>query len=386
MKLLIVTSRFPYPLEKGDKLRIFYQIKELAKYHQIVLCAVTDTTIAKQHYQMVARHCVSIHIFQRSKWTIVKNLALAGFKGLPFQVGYFYDKAIKKRIHRIIKIEQPHHIYCQLFRAAAYVREISCLKTIDYMDTFSVGAKRWASHANFWIKPFLRREAKKIAQYEQAIFKDFAHHTIISEQDKNLLDISEKAKIQVIPNGVDTDFFHPLGQEKQYDLAFVGNMGYQPNVEAVRFLVEEILPKLLLTHPDIKILIAGARPAPYIQQLNHQNITVSGWVEDIRTAYASAKIFVAPLFTGIGLQNKILEAMAMGVPCITTSLVNNAIQAIPNKSILIADDAKTFVAQIHFLQENIHQQVAIKKEALTFVHNNFSWSIFVKQLNNLFIE
>lgn len=387
MKLLVLASRFPYPIEKGDKLRLYYQIKALSKYHEIVLCALTEESVSTTDLEALEPYCTTIYTFPRKKWTIGKNLTLAAFKGLPFQIGYFYEKSIHQQLKAIIKKENPDHIYAQLIRVASYLQGIETPKTIDYMDAFSLGTKRWSDQAAFWLKPILRREAKALAKYEATVFKQFDHHTIISAQDRDLLQFESKHQIEVIENGVDTDFFKPNSQiEKKYDIAFVGNMGYRPNVEAVRYFSKEILPLLLPKYPNIKVLIAGARPTAFVKNLASEHITVSGWIEDIRTAYASAKMIAAPLFIGSGQQNKILEAMAMGIPCVTTTLVNNAIQATPESAILIANDAQMFQHQIERLLESTELRKEISKSALIFVHNNFSWTFFVEKLNKLIIE
>jgi glycosyltransferase involved in cell wall biosynthesis len=306
---------------------------------------------------------------------------------MPVQIGYFFDKKLKSWFEKIVDLEQPDHIYCQLIRTANYVKDIKIPKTIDYMDTFSIGAKRWSKHSNFLLKPILTREAAKVLAYEQEVFDWFDHHTIISEQDKNLLEISNKQHIHVIPNGVDTDFFKPnTAIEQKYDIAFIGNMGYAPNIKAALFLVKNILPLLQKELPNLKILIAGARPSAEVQKLQSEQVEISGWIDDIREAYASASMFVAPLFIGMGQQNKILEAMAMGVPCITSDLVNNAIGGTPNDNILIANDAQAFADQIIKLYKNSTLQQQISQNGLNYVRENFSWSAFVEELNKLLKE
>ena len=384
-KLLILTSRFPYPLEKGDKLRIFHQMKALSEHFEIILCSITDAPIFIHDYLVVKVYCSRIYTFHRSNIRIAKNLVWAFLNGFPLQIGYFFDKSIQTEIHSVVKKEKPDHIFCQLIRTAEYVRDLDVPKTLDYMDTFSIGAKRWAKHAKAILQPILRREAEKLAEYENDIFNDFDFHTIISEQDRDFLQTPDNKRIKVVPNGVDTSFFKPMPEiEKIHDIAFIGNMGYVPNVEGARYLVQVILPKLIKKHPDIKILIAGARPTALVQSFSSKNVTVTGWVEDIRIAYASAKIFVAPLFLGSGQQNKILEAMSMEVPCLTTNLVNNAIGAEDNSEIVLADDANAFVEKIEWLLQNPVEIQRIGVAGKEFVKNNYSWEYYVKPLEECF--
>lgn len=384
-KLMILTSRFPYPLEKGDKLRIFHQMKALSKDFEIILCSITDAPIFIHDYLIVKVYCSRIYTFHRSNIRIAKNLVRAFFNGLPLQIGYFFDKSIQEEIHSVVAKEKPDHIFCQLIRTAEYVRDLDVPMTLDYMDTFSIGAKRWAKHAKAILQPILRREANKLAEYEGKVFNDFDFHTIISEQDRDFLQTPDNKRVKIIPNGVDTSFFKPMPEiEKVHDIAFIGNMGYVPNVEGARYLVQEILPKLIKKNPNIKILIAGARPTALVQSFSSKNVTVTGWVEDIRIAYASAKVFVAPLFLGSGQQNKILEAMSMEVPCITSTLVNNAIGAADNEEIVLADDRDAFVNRIEELLANTNEIKRIGTAGKEFVRNNYSWEYYVKPLEACF--
>ncbi len=397
VKLFVLTSRFPYPLEKGDKLRIFHQIRELSRYHEIVLCSLAEQKIQDVDYQEVKQYCSKIFILNLNKKTVVFNVIknilslafnLVGAPNLPFQVAYFFNKNIKKQVLQIIDTEKPDHIYCQLARMAEYVRHLNLPKTLDYMDAFSIGAARRAESSHSLTKPFWKIEARKMAQYEAQLAHDFDNLIIISIQDRDVLNFNEKNKIQVVPNGVDTDYFKKNNDTvpPQYHIAFVGNLGYYPNVEAAKYLVTHILPLLIKRIPDIKILIAGARPTVEIQNLSNKNVTVKGWLKDIRTAYLDAQIFVAPLFHGSGQQNKILEAMSMGLPCITTNLVNNAILAKPDEEILTIESANTegaWAEKILNLLQNIHNQEVISKNARSYVEKKYSWQYSATLLNNI---
>lgn len=394
VKLLVLTSRFPYPLEKGDKLRIFHQIRELSRYHEIVLCSLAEEQVQDIDYQEVKPYCSKIFILNLNKKTVVFNilrniLSLPFRLNLPFQVAYFFNKNIKKQILQIIEAEKPDHIYCQLARMAEYVRHLNLPKTLDYMDAFSIGAARRADSSHWLTKPFWKIEAHKMAQYEAHLAHDFDNLTIISTQDRDVLDFTNKNKIQIVHNGVDSNYFNKnnaVQHPPQYHISFVGNLGYYPNVEAAKYLVHQILP-LLLTHmPDIKILIAGARPTAEVQNLSNKNVTVKGWLKDIRAAYSDAQIFVAPLYHGSGQQNKILEAMAIGLPCITTSLVNNAILAKPDIEILTIepdDTERIWVEKIMNLLQNVDYQEFISKDARLFVEEKYSWEYSATLLNNI---
>lgn len=386
MKLVVVTSRFPYPLEKGDKLRLYFQIKYLALRHEITLLSLADEPISSKSLQHIQSLCKTVHIFpikkNSARWSAIKSLV----GKTPLEVSYFFNQKIKQKFEKIIHQVQPDHIYCQLIRMSEYVRHLPYPKTLDYMDAFSIGMQRRAENANPIAKAIYQRDAAQIAEYESIIYHNFDNHTIISEQDRKHLSFQEKEKIHVLPNGVDTQFFAPMPDiEKEFDIAFVGNMGYYPNVQAALFLAKKIMPKLWDEFPKINLLIAGARPTQEIKNLASKNIKVSGWVQDIRKAYASARIFVAPIFYGRGQQNKILEAMSMGIPCVTSDQVNKAIGAKNGTSILIANDDESCQEQISLLLKNKALQQNLSTNGLHWIRSNFSWEKYGKQLDDLIV-
>ena len=386
MKLLVLTSRFPYPLEKGDKLRIFNQIRELSRQHEIILCALTEEIVQDADYQQVMPFCSQIHVFHLSQITIFLNILSGILRGLPFSVSYFFNKKIQRQILDIAAREKPNHVYAQLIRTSEYFKETTYPKTLDYMDAFSVGMKRRSQDDAWFLRLFYALESKLLRRYETTIFAYYNHLTIISQQDKLLMIGNEDINIKVVPNGIDYQYFTPNYEQKVqliYDIVFVGNLGYYPNIQAAKYLVNQILPLLKKEYPNIKILLAGARPSQEIELLANENVNIKRDLVDIREAYLAAKIFVAPIFHGSGQQNKILEAMAMGLPCITTTLVNNAILAKPNEEILTADTEGSFVEQIKNLLQDIDYQLIIKANGREFVKTHYSWHTATQVLNDL---
>lgn len=381
-KIVIITSRFPYPLEKGDKLRAYHQIKQLAKHFEIHLISTSETKVKPKDIEQLRPFCASIKVFRIG--IIQKHIgtikALLGIR--PAQVGYFYQYSIHKKINKILNTLKPDHIYCQLIRASEYVKNYhDCPKTIDYMDALSKGMERRSLNARFIKKLFFEIEFMRLAKYENSIFEYFEHHTIISDQDRRYILHKNANKIEVVPNGVDESFLKKREETtKTVDLVFTGNMSYPPNVTAAQFIVNEILPLL----PDsIRVKIAGSSPAKDVLNLASSRIHVTGYVDDIQEAYCSAELFVAPMFLGTGLQNKLLEAMALGVPCITTSMANNALGAEPEKEILIADNAEAFAHQIQRLQENPELKKELIDNGRAFIVDNYKWSTVTDKLIQL---
>jgi sugar transferase (PEP-CTERM/EpsH1 system associated) len=383
MKLFFLLPRVPYPTEKGDKLRAFNQLKQLSKNHEVILCALNDSVLHEDAVKVLSMYAKQVYIIDISRPSIYLHLVQTLFSDKPLQVGYFYNKRINGIIRSLIDKHKPDHILCQLIRVAEYVKGIPIPKTLDYQDVFSKNVERRLATAPFYMKPFLRMEYRRLLQYEYEVFEMFDNKIIISTPDRDLIPHPDREKIVVVRNGVDTTFFLPMDREKQYDLVFTGNMGYPPNINAAEFLVHKILPLVLLHKPGIRILIAGASPNLRVSVLRSENVEVSGWVPDMRECYAMAKIFIAPMQIGTGLQNKLLEAMAMQIPCITSPLANQALQAKGDEEILIADTPEEYARHILFLLDNPEKAKEIAWAGYHYILSNFSWEAETDKIEKL---
>ncbi|MBL4593753.1 MAG: hypothetical protein JKX68_08070, partial [Flavobacteriales bacterium] len=180
MKIFVLLSRFPYPLEKGDKLRAFHQIKELSRRHEIILCTVSDEKVEEESIKILSKYCSAIEVIRLPKWKIYWNLMVKLlFTNESLQVAYFYNSTAQKKIDKYISIHQPDHIYCQLIRVTEYVRNSKIKKTLDYMDALARGMERRVEDASFYMKWFLKTETIRLKRYEHFIFEDFDRHVII---------------------------------------------------------------------------------------------------------------------------------------------------------------------------------------------------------------
>lgn len=366
---------------------MYHQIRLLGQRHEIILCALNDGPIHPDAKKELLKYCTEFHVFQMNKMQIGLNLMRSLFNGLPMQVGYFWSPAIQQKIDALIKQTKPDRIFCQLIRTSEYAKMHSSIpKVLDYMDVFSKGIERRISKVSLIQRGIFRMEWKRLLRYESEIYPVFDQHCIISEQDRDLLPIDKSKNITIIPNGVDTDYFHPQESLKQTDILFNGNMNYPPNVESVIYLVKKILPLVHLKRPETNVLISGANPAPAVQALQSKHVRITGWVDDVRDNFAQSRMLVAPMQSSIGLQNKLLEAMAMRIPCITSSLSNNAIKAWPNEQILVADTTEDYAKHILFLLENPDKAQQIAQAGYNFVTANFGWENSVLQLEQLLLN
>lgn len=386
MKIAIFLSRIPWPLDKGDKLRAYYQIKELSTKNEITVFALTDSPISPLAQDELKKYCKNIYFFKLNKLGQIFNLLKSFFINKPFQIGYFYNKRIHKKINKLCKEINPDVCFFQLVRTAEYGLQLEKPKIIDYQDALSVGLERRVLKAKGVIKWLLKIEAKRLKKYESDIFQKFDDQIIITETDRELIPHKDKYNMKVIPNGVDIEYFSSKNAVKKYDIIFAGNLNYPPNIDAVNFLIDEIMPIVWKSYPQTNVLLAGANPNNVIKHKESPLVHVSGWIEDISVAYDESRIFVAPMRIGTGLQNKLLEAMSMGLPSITTSLANNALKATEESQILIGNSSVEIADQIiKLLNDNILYEL-LSSAGYNFVKTHYSWKTVGNELEEILID
>ncbi len=387
MRLLVLLSRIPYPLEKGDKLRAFHLLKELHEKHEIILFCTHFNRIDQNSKDILKQISSHQYYFKLSKKTTFFNLLRAFFSSKPFQVHFFYQKKAQKRLDKIIEKHLPNHIFCQLIRTAQYARKYSFInKSIDYMDCLSAGMHRRSTSDIFPLNILFKKESKRLKEFEQTIQEDFDNLIAISEQDKKELNLA--SEVQVIHNGIDLNYFfsEKTNTECEYDLVFVGNLSYYPNVECAKYIAKQIYPHLKKQKPNIKILISGATPNRTVLKLQNQDITVQGWTKDIRKVYTSAKIFFAPLHHGSGLQNKLLEAMALKRPCITSELANGALRAENEKEILTSNSKERYINLIFKLLEDSVLRKDLAEHGYKYIKKTYSWKASAQKISQLILN
>lgn len=376
-KLVLISSRFPFPIEKGDKLRLYYQIKSLSKSFELYLLSTTDIEIDPKHQSELNRYCKEIHLFKINGKT---NALKAFWTGDAFQQAYFYDRKIHKKMQLLIDKIKPDYLYYQLVRTIKYAFDFPASKTIDIMDCFSKGYSL-RSNAESGLKSFFfNLEAKRLVKAENQVSKYIDRQIVISDQDAS--SFKNDVQYHVVGNGIDMDYFNREDHiKKKNDVLFVGNMGYEPNIYAVEYLYHKVLPLVLKRRPGTKFLIAGARPDSRVKKLNSEHFVIGGWFEDIRLAYNESRVFVAPIFDGIGQQNKVLEAISMKMPCVISPSVANGLDIDAIESMLMIEgDAMGFADQIVNIlnQAKMYDDKVIK--AYKYLKANRSWEAVNQKL------
>lgn len=388
----MLTSRLPWPLDKGDKLRAYHQIRELAKNHEVYLFCLASGKERHLTSEISPLNQVTkgLKIQRMSAWKRISRLVFAPFSSRPFQVHWFYQRTAKHALDAWVKEINPDLIYCQLVRTASYVKEMHHIpKVIDYMDALSAGMARQSRLAPWFMRWIYRIEYGRLRGFESTVFDYFDGRTIISNADRKLIQHPENQLIDVIPNGIDTAYFKrnsaPNIESERPILLFSGNMSYPPNVDAAKQLVTNVLPHVKT--PGIRVVIAGTNPAPEIRTLASENVQVTGWLEDIRDAYAEATLFVAPLRIGTGQQNKILEAMAMALPCITTQHVASGFPRMETAAPLqIANSSEGIARHIDRLLSDRNESKTLGSLSRQWVEKHCDWSASTEKLADTFVH
>jgi polysaccharide biosynthesis protein PslH len=387
-KILFITSRFPYPLNKGDKLRVFYQLKHLAEENDVHLIVINEKQITDKDLKNISIFCKTIDVLVLPLYKRIIQLFLSPFKQLPLQVAFFYNGKIKNEINKITEAIKPDFIHCHLIRTTEYVRGIKGIhKSLDFMDAFGKGMeKRQKTEPNIFKRLLFAYEKNLLYSYESKVFGFINSFCIISSQDKDSIKSPMAGNIKIVPNGVDFEMFYPRTEPKIYDLLFMGNLSYPPNIDAVLFLSNEIIPIVKKSKPDIKLLLAGIGAPNRIKKLQSENINLIENFNDISDSIAMSGIMLAPMRLSIGLQNKILQAMAMKTPCIVSSLSNNAIKAPDKIALLEANTPQEFSESILELLNDINKASAMGNAGYDFVKEHYSWSKQNELLTDLILN
>jgi sugar transferase (PEP-CTERM/EpsH1 system associated) len=363
----------PYPPLKGDSLRTFYFIKELSKRHTVDLFTFQDPGESPSSLVEMQKYCRKIETVLLSERQSYINALRSFVNFQPFQVNYYYSSDMEKKLLQLLTMTSYDIVHVVLQRMMQYASVIGSNRLVlDNIDALSLNMQRRAAvETNPVKKAVFYYEYLNMKRYEQNSIGKYNACLVTSEVDKKAL---ADNSIHVIPNGVDTDYFVPEKADKNIDFVFTGNMGYFPNVDAAVYFCKEIFPKIVAVHPSATVYLVGIKPSKKVMELaDFKNIIVTGYVEDVRCYLNRAKIFVCPLRSGSGIQNKMLEAMACALPVVTTPYGNAGIKAENGRDLIVADTAEQFAHELLLLLQDDKRRQDLGANARDLVKKGFSW-------------
>jgi sugar transferase (PEP-CTERM/EpsH1 system associated) len=394
VKIFYLAHRLPYPPNKGEKIRAFNQIRQLAKKHMVHLCALADDQSDLVQESGLERYCASVKVVFRNPAPTMGQALAAFLRNQSLSVRLFYRKAMAEVVQEKLATERFDCIIVSCSSMAQYVPFCSAgPKIVDFID---VDSEKWSSYAERRSFPFssvYRREANLLGQYEERVARAFDHSILSSEAEAQLLRRRAKDRpVSVISNGVDLDYFSLSAIETptidEPVIVFTGVMDYFPNVDAVRFFCEDIFPLVRESMPEAQFHIVGRNPSRPVKKLEQQpNVSVTGTVPDVRPYLARARVAVAPFRLARGVQNKILEAMAIGLPIVGTSETFKGIAATEADGIRIADDPASFARHIiSFLRTDDDSRRSFAAQARSYVERHHRWEDQGARLEQLLEE
>jgi len=384
--LLLLTQRIPYPPNKGEKIRHFQILKHLAKSYNIYLGCLVDDPDDLQHVETVISFCADAHV----AWLDRRFDALSHLKALArgdaLSVALYRDRGLAEWVSRTLETVRPDVVFVCSSNMAPYVLGHPHRGRRRIVDLVDVDSEKWRAYAAKGLGPtrwLYGREARKVFALERKVAHEADWSTFVSDAEADLFRrlVPERAETVVgISNGVDCAYFDPQGGfAAPYNVGvpnfvFTGTMDYVPNVDAVTWFAADILPLIRRFLPQAQFHIVGADPAPSVQALARiKDVHVTGRVQDVRPYLAHATAAVAPMRIARGIQNKVLEAMAMARPAIVTADALEGIDAAPDSELLLADTADAFAAAAHRLAADVTEGRRIGEAARRRVVADFSW-------------
>ncbi|MET0506810.1 MAG: TIGR03087 family PEP-CTERM/XrtA system glycosyltransferase [Burkholderiaceae bacterium] len=387
MRILFVCHRFPFPPKRGGKIRPFNMIRHLAATHEVHVASIAHDDADAEGAPGIAPYCSSYLVEQPAaavKWgRMIARLATPQ----PSSIAYFQSPRLARRIRALVAARRFDLILVHCAFVAPYVSAIGDVpKILDFGD---IDSEKWLAYSNF--KPFpqslgFRLEGRKMRAAERRLAGQFDCCTATTRlEHESLLALGGARETGWFPNGVDTDFFCPDGEGYDPDtIAFVGRMDYYPNQQAIRNFVDDILPKVLATRPATRLLIVGANPPAAILELGKRpGVTVTGTVPDVRDHVRRAALTVAPLAIARGVQNKILESMALGVPVIATPVAAKGVDAAAPAHLLVAADDASFAASVLDLLGDPARRRQLAEAGRRQVIAAHSWAASMKRLDQI---
>ncbi|RZI84048.1 MAG: TIGR03087 family PEP-CTERM/XrtA system glycosyltransferase [Rubrivivax sp.] len=391
LKILYLVHRLPYPPNKGDKVRSYHLLKHLAARHEVHLGTFIDDPDDEQHLPRVRELCATMHAGSLNPRT-AKLLSLRGLlSGEALSLPYYRDAGLQAWVDATADRVGFDAVVVFSGVMAQYTAGLKGVKTlVDFVD---VDSAKWRDYApeHAWPMSWLyRREFRKLLGFEQRVAREAACSFFVTDNEVALFrDLSpgQPLRLAALGNGVDADFFVPdLSRASPFaaaelPLVFTGAMDYWPNVDAVTWFAKEMLPALRERFPSLRFYIVGRSPTPAVQALGSDAVNVTGTVPDVRPYLQHAAAVVAPLRLARGLQNKVLEAMAMARPVVAAATCVRAITAGYLAGLQPADEVADYVERLSALLTDRSAADSAGRGARDFVLGAYSWDAHLAGLD-----
>ena len=389
MRLLFLTPRLPYPPNRGGEIIIFNFLRQLAARHEIALVTFYDRPEELAHRASLERYCARVEMIRRPGKTDPLVL-LRTLGGWSYSISRHWSHELRARLQLVLAEWQPALVQVETFVMGAYLPDCRGIPTVLHMhDVAWVMWDRLARVLPFYLRPLVTIEARRIRRDELAACRGASVCVPVSVTDQDRLSAATAEApvgVRVVAPGVDSEALTPVQRAAgSQNLVFVGSMSYPPNVDAAEFFVRDVLPLIAAVVPEVTLTIVGARPSPAVQRLAaNPRVRVTGLVEDVRPFYAAAAATIVPLRIAGGVRMKILEAMALGSPILSTSIGAEGLCLEDGRDLLIADTPDQFAAAAVRLLRDPAIGDALARHARETAIRRFSWESVAETLEQVY--
>jgi sugar transferase (PEP-CTERM/EpsH1 system associated) len=392
MRILLLTHRLPWPPDKGDKIRSFNILRHLAATHELhVACPLDSTEDAQRQSSPPAgvRGVTTASIPARAgAATLCRALATRR----SVSVAHFYSAELQQRIDALIDAERFDAYLCfsspmaeYLFRSRHWNDGMRRARRL--MDFIDVDSHKWRQYAEEGLPPWswvYRYEAWRLADYERRVLASFDAALVVSAQERDYFPGGATERLVAVSNGVDLEYFAAAPPAPGADVVFTGVMDYRPNVDAVCWFAREIWPRIHAALPESRFWIVGSQPTAAVQRLAIlDGVHVTGRVPDVREYVRRAAVCVAPLRIARGLQNKVLEAMAMARAVVATGEAHEGLRAEPGRELVVAPADGRFADAVIGLLGDAGRRADLGAAARRCVERNYQWQRNLSSLDAL---
>lgn len=389
--LLYLVHRLPYPPNKGDKLRSFHFLKHLSKNHRIFLGTFIDTPDDEPYVAELRSFCAAIKAVRLNP-SGAKIRSINGLiSGQPLTIHYFRDPRMQRWVDSVVNNEQIDTAIVFCSGMAQYLENRQRLPVL--LDMVDVDSAKWGSYAQkqAWpMKWIFAREATLLEAYERQIASRFSRTFFVTAEERKVFAKAAPEcalRLETIPNGVDGEYFSPAIEldnpfpRDVVPIVFTGTMDYWINAEGITWFVHEVMPQLVIKWPTLRLHIVGRNPGKEINALASEHVVVTGTVPDTRPYLKYAAAVVAPIRISRGIQNKIIEAMAMAKVVIAHAECAIPINAVSGEELLSASTADEFAEIINNCISDPALAAAVGSRARQRVLSDYDWETNLSKID-----
>lgn len=389
MRILFLCQRVPYPPTKGEKIRAYHHLTQLARRHEVHLACLADQGVDEEHVAFLLQRCASVDVVYRSP-RAAGLLALAAlFTGRPLSVAAFGSRELRRLVGERLRANRPDLIFAYSSAMAQYAEAGSGLpRAIDFVDADS---EKWLTYGRVRAFPqstLYAIEAGRLARYEGRVATEFDASFFVSSAEAAIVQRrTSRRDLRVLPMGVDLDYFQPVADPpspRAPRIVFTGVMGYYPNVDAASYYAREVLPLIRERVPEARFVVVGRSPSADVRRLaNLPGVEVTGTVPDVRPFFAEAAMAVAPFRIARGVQSKVLEAMASGLPVVGTRVAFQGLGAGEADGVRMADTPETLARECVTILADAPLQRTLGEAARRYVERHHHWERLGEQLDGI---